>query len=198
MGLGEFSPDDLTFKPVTIEEWEELRLLFAEPGVHHGCWCMYWRIRRSDFNSQYGEGNEAAMKRIVESGRVPGILAYLRGRPVGWCSVAPRQEFPVLNRSRTLRRVDDRPVWSIVCFFVSSQYRRKGVSRALLRAAIGYAAGQGAKIVEAYPLLSEGAKAPPYETYMGLLSTFEEAGFREVARRSKRRCIVRYGVQPEG
>jgi GNAT superfamily N-acetyltransferase len=197
VGAGQFSEHELTFKPVTIDEWEDLQLLFAEPGVQHGCWCVYWRIKRSDFHGHYGEGNKQAMKRIAESGKVSGILAYLDGQPIGWCSVAPREEFPVLDRSPTLKRVDGEAVWSIVCLFVSRQYRRKGLSKILLQAAIDYAKDNGATIIEAYPLTPDSTKSARHERYIGLVSTFEEAGFREAVRRSERRPIMRYYVQAD-
>ena len=183
-----------TFKPVTAEEWGDLQALFAEHGEQNGCWCMYWRIKRADFQAGYGESNKLAMEQIIKSGITPGILAYLDGQPVGWCSVAPREQFPVLDRSPTLKRVDDEPTWSIICFFVSAHYRRKGLSKALLEAAIEYARDNGAKIIEAYPITLEGAEYPRYETYMGVVSMFEQAGFKQVARRSKRRPIMRFTV----
>jgi GNAT superfamily N-acetyltransferase len=189
------SQDKLTFRPVTIDEWDDLQSLFMEPGPQNGCWCMWWRITRSEFNKCYGEANRLALKEIVESGRVPGILAYLADRPVGWCSVAPREEFPVLDRSPTLKRVDDEPVWSIVCFFVASQYRRQGMTKALIEAAIEYAKENGASIIEAYPIIPENIKDPRPQRFTGMISTFEEIGFREVARRSKIRPIVRYHVR---
>jgi GNAT superfamily N-acetyltransferase len=194
MDLRALSKDGLTFRPVTIDDWGDFQLLFTEPGVQDGCWCMYWRIKRADFHKGYGESNKQAMKQIIESGRVPGILAYLGGRPIGWCSVAPREEFPVLDRSPTLKRVDDEQVWSIVCFFVSAPYRRRGLSRALIEAAIEYARENGARIIEAYPLIPEGTKDPKYQRYMGLVSTFEAAGFEEVVRRSGTRPIMRYYI----
>lgn len=181
----------LTFKPVTVTEWDDMQELFSEPGVQRGCWCMYWRVKRADFHQYYGEKNRQAMEAIIVSGRVPGILAYARGRPVGWCSVAPRGEFAVLQRSRTLKPVDDQPVWSIVCFFVSEAYRHAGVSRALLEAAVAYAQEQGARIIEAYPLTAEDPEPPGPEHYMGYLSTFRRAGFQQVLRRSERRAILR-------
>lgn len=190
-----FSKDEVEIKPVTIKEWNDFQLLFSEPGVQSGCWCMYWRIKRFEFNRQYGEANKQAMKKIIESGRVPGILAYLEGRPIGWCSVAPREEFPVLDRSPTLKRVDDESVWPIVCFFVSKQYRRRGLTTVLIEAAIEYAKENGARIVEAYPLIPENTRYPRYERYMGVRSTFEKAGFTEVIRRSGRRPVMRYYVK---
>src|SRR3712207_7681510 len=79
---------------------------------------MWWRLRRSEYERQKGQGNRAALKDIVDSGEIPGILAYAEGQPVGWCSVAPRERFPVLERSRVLKRIDEEPVWSVVCLFV--------------------------------------------------------------------------------
>jgi GNAT superfamily N-acetyltransferase len=186
--------DKLTFRPVTINEWPDLQLLFAEKGPQNGCWCMYWRIRRSECQRKFGEGNKRALQEIIESGKVPGILAYLDGQPIGWCSIAPREEFSVLDRSPTLKRVDDEPVWSIVCFFISKPHRRSGLTRALIEAAIGYAKANGARIVEAYPLNTVNTKYLEIERYTGVISTFQKAGFKEVARRSNRRPIMRYYI----
>jgi GNAT superfamily N-acetyltransferase len=113
---------------------------------------------------------------------------------VGWCSVAPRDEFASLDRSPTLKRVDDQPVWSIVCFFLTRPYRHRGLVDILIAAAIAYAREHGAKIIEAYPLLPNKAAEQPYERYMGVQTTFERLGFREVARRSERRLVMRYQV----
>ena len=192
-----FSLQELTFRALTMENWEDFVRLFEEHGIQNGCWCMYWRARRIDCQRGYGEGNKQAFKAIVESGKVPGILAYHAGQPVAWCSIAPRQDYPVLERSRTLKRVDDQPVWSIACFFVSGPYRRKGMTEPLIRAAINYAKDKGARIVESYPLRTEITKLLPYERYMGIQSTFERAGFQVVASRSDRRPVMRYVIEGE-
>jgi GNAT superfamily N-acetyltransferase len=194
MAAPEQNRSDLTFEPVTPNEWDDLQLLFSESGVQRGCWCMWWRIKRADFGKQYGEANKRALREIIQSGTVPGILAYLKGRPIGWCSVAPREDFPVLDRSRTLKRIEDEPVWSIVCFFISKAHRNQGVSKALIEAAKQYARENGARIIEAYPLVPKDAKDAWPQRYTGILSTFEKAGFTEVIRRSKSRAIMRYIV----
>ncbi len=190
----EFTKDELAFKPVTPQEWADLEPLFSEHGVQNGCWCMYWRIPRAVCQRNYGEGNKQFLKQIVESGKIPGILAYHNGKPVGWCSVAPRQDFPVLGRSPILKPIDDQPVWSIVCFFVSKPYRRGGLTHLLIQSAIQYAKEHGARIIEAYPIDIR-AKYIEYERYSGLTTTFEKAGFKEVFRRSERRPIMRYYVE---
>jgi GNAT superfamily N-acetyltransferase len=190
-----FSIDENTYKPVTKDTWQDMVKLFSEHGVQKGCWCMYWRVKRQEFHQNYGENNRLAMEQIIESGVIPGILAYHQGQPVGWCSIAPREAFPVLDRSHTLKRVDDQPVWSIVCFFISQPYRGKGISRALIDAAVAYAAENGARMIEAYPLIPKSAEIFPVEGYMGLVSTFENAGFQVVSQRSKRHPIMRYKIE---
>ncbi|HNC46031.1 MAG TPA: GNAT family N-acetyltransferase, partial [Acidobacteriota bacterium] len=127
----------LTFQPLTVENWADFESLFGERGACGGCWCMWWRLKRAQFDLQKGEANKTAMKEIVVASKVaPGILAYLDQTPIAWCAVAPRTDYPVLERSRVLRRVDDTPVWSITCLFVAKPYRRQGVTVALLKAAI--------------------------------------------------------------
>ena len=105
----------MEFHPLTAERWADFEELFGPKGAYGGCWCMWWRLSRREFEDQQGEGNRRAMKAIVESGHVPGILGYLDGKPVAWCSVSPREQYASLNRSRILKRIDDTPVWSIVC-----------------------------------------------------------------------------------
>ena len=181
----------LDFQPVTSECWPDLELLFGPRGACGGCWCMYWRLRRSEFDQQQGEGNRLGLKTIVDSGEVPGLLAYHGSQPVGWVSVAPRTTFSTLERSRILKPVDERPVWSVVCFFVAKPYRRKGVTVQLLRAAAEYAGQRGAEILEGYPVEPRQDKVPDPFVYTGLASAFREAGFEEVLRRSETRPIMR-------
>lgn len=156
---------------------------------------MWWRLKRSEFDQMKGEKNRKAFKKIVESGEVPGILAYAEHQPIGWCAVAPRESYQALERSRTLKRVDDKPVWSIVCFFVAKPFRGKGVMKKLLKAAIGYVKKQGGKILEAYPVEPKTDKIPDVYAYTGLASAFCKAGFVEVLRRSEKRPIMRYFIE---
>ncbi len=186
---------DLEFYPLTPERWADFEKLFGKHGACGGCWCMWWRLKRSEFERQKGEGNRRAMKRIVDSGEIPGILAYAKDQPIGWCSVAPREAYSGLGRSRTLKRVDDKPVWSIVCFFVAKPFRGKGVAGKLLSAAIGYVEKQGGKIVEGYPVEPKKGRIPDAFAYTGLASAFRKAGFVEVARRSETRPIMRHIIE---
>jgi GNAT superfamily N-acetyltransferase len=156
---------------------------------------MWWRLKRSQFEKQKGEGNKKAMKKIIDSGEIPGILAYAKDQPIAWCSVAPRETFPVLERSRTLKRVDDKPVWSVVCFFVAKPFRCKGVTVELLKAVIKYVGKQGGKIVEGYPVEPKKGHMPDVFAWTGLISAFHKTGFVEVLRRSDTKAIMRYIIR---
>lgn len=155
---------------------------------------MWFRLKRSEFQKKKGEGNKAAMKSIVNSGKIPGILAYHGNRAIGWCSVAPREDFSALERSRIMRPIDDQPVWSIVCFYVRKDYRNKGVTQELLRAAIGYVAKARGKIVEGYPVEPRKDRMPDVFVFYGLASAFKKEGFVECERRSETRPIMRYYI----
>lgn len=176
---------------MTPDRWKDLEDLFGERGACGGCWCMWWRLKRSEFDKQKGAKNKAALKRMVKSGQVPGILGYSKGKPVAWCSVGPRDTYPALERSRVLKRIDDAPAWSVVCLFVAKPFRRKGVSAAMLRAAISYAGENGARIVEGYPVQPKKGRWPDAFVYMGLPSAFRKAGFEEVCRPSPTRYVMR-------
>jgi GNAT superfamily N-acetyltransferase len=188
------TPHDVEVHPLTAERWPDLERLFARCGWCSGCWCMSWRVPRSQFTRQGGQGNKQALKNIVDSGDVPGLLAYIAGDPAGWCSVGPREVYTVLGRSPVLKPIDDAPVWSIVCFAIASPFRRQGLTAVLLRAAIAYAKAHGARIVEGYPV-DRPAGLPPLLTPTGAASTFRAAGFREVLRRTPDRPIMRYTIE---
>ncbi|MFQ5631107.1 MAG: GNAT family N-acetyltransferase [bacterium] len=185
----------LTFSPLTPENWQDFETLFGEKGACGGCWCMWLRLKRSEYEAQKGEGNRRAMKALVESGKTPGILAYHNAEPVAWCSISRREEYSVLSRSRNLKPIDKEPVWSIVCFFVAKSYRRKGVTNALVHAAVNFAKQQGAKIVEGYPIDPVNNNYPEVFACPGLFSAFQKTGFIECARRSETRPIMRYFIE---
>ena len=183
------------FHPVTPDRWDDLETLFGPRGAYSGCWCMWWRLSRAEFGRETSEERRARLKGLVDSGQVPGILAYAGGQPVGWCSVGRREQFPSLERSRTLKPVDDQPVWSVVCFFVARSFRGQGLMVGLLEAAVAYAVGQGARIVEGYPVVAEeGERLAPVSSFTGLVDAFRAAGFTDVAQRGTRQIITRYVI----
>ncbi|HEY46868.1 MAG: hypothetical protein AMJ88_06930 [Anaerolineae bacterium SM23_ 63] len=189
------SNSSLDFHPLIRERWADFEDLFGARGAYGGCWCMWWRLTRREFEEGQGEGNREAMHSIVSRGDVPGILAYEGGRAVGWCSVAPRETYGSLNRSPVLKRIDDKQVWSIVCFFVAKDHRHMGLVRKLIHAAIDYVRSQGGKVVEAYPSIPKGERMPPVSSFMGFPSLYESVGFVECARPSKSKVIMRYYIE---
>ena len=152
---------------------------------------MAWRLPHSQWARQKGTGNKRAFKRIVNAGPPPGVLAYSGRQPIGWCALAPREQYVALGRSRVLAPFDAKPVWSISCFFVEKSFRKRGVSVALLKAAAAFARKRGAKILEGYPYDYSAAKMPDVFVWTGLPGTFLKAGFSEAARRSATRPILR-------
>jgi GNAT superfamily N-acetyltransferase len=159
---------------------------------------MFLRLPRKQFDAGKGAGNKRALKRLVSTGREPGLIAYLKREPIGWCALAPRQDYVALERSRILKPVDDQPVWSVSCLFIKKGYRRRGLSTLLLRAALEFAAKHGARIVEGYPVEPSMEKMPDPFLWHGIPSAFLRAGFREVERRSRTRPIMRFEIVKRG
>ena len=153
---------------------------------------MHPRLTGAEFEKRKGEPNRRAMKRIIDSGEVPGLLGYDNGVPVVWCSVAPRERFSRIMRSPFLKLLDDRPVWSVVCLFVAPSHRKQGVTAQTLEAVTEYVRGQGGKIVEGYPIVPKKSGYPDVFLYHGTATAFRKAGFTEVARPSDTRRVMRY------
>src|SRR5690242_855406 len=121
----------LAVHPLTPDRWPDLERLFGPRGACAGCWCMWWRVPRRDWNAGKGEGNRAALEAYVRAGNVPGLLAYDGDVPVGWVALEPRAAYPRLAASRNLAPVDEEAVWSITCFFVARSHRGRGLVRTL-------------------------------------------------------------------
>ena len=184
--------------PLTPDRWPAVTALFDEGGDPKSCSCMFWRVRSKDWT--FAEAVEAreGLHALVLADRdpAPGLLAFADGRPVGWVSVAPRDDYERLTNSRVRPKIDDVPVWSIVCFVVSRSVRGKGLTTRLLDAAMDYAIERGAPALEAYPVDVGDGRIPAAVGYTGLLSTFLAAGFEVVheidsPQSTVRRVIVR-------
>jgi GNAT superfamily N-acetyltransferase len=181
----------LVIRPLTTGRWKDFEKLFGERGACGGCWCQLWRFSRPEYEKQKGAGNKRAMKKLVQSGVVPGLLAYLGNEAVGWCALAPRCDYPRLAHSRILKPLDAQPVWSVSCLFVARPHRRKGISIRLLKGAIEHVRQQGGSIVEGYPQEPRKETMPDVFAWTGLSSAFEQAGFQEAARPAPSRPIMR-------
>ncbi len=166
-----------------MEQWSDIEQLFAGSA----CWCQYWRLS----SSEYGRGSKdnfdqvlverrSTLRSQLERQPPPGMLAYLDGQVAGWCGFGIRGEMQRLVRSRTIPAVDDRPVWSIVCFLVRTGFRRQGVASALLQGVIAYARQHGAPALEAYPVDPAGKRIDTAFAYVGTVGMFEQAGFIRV------------------
>jgi GNAT superfamily N-acetyltransferase len=195
---------ELEIQPLTRERLPDLASLFNQGGDPKWCWCAYFRVRSIDFSSATPKGNrsvlEAAVDATAAEARAPGLVAYRDGEAVGWVSVGPRDDYERLQHSKVLAPVDDKPVWSIVCFVVARKARGQGVARAMLDAAVDYARQHGATLVEAYPVVTDGGRVPAANAFKGTLGMFERAGFEVVERRransaSAARPIVRRPIR---
>lgn len=184
-------PLQLSFQPLAPARFADFDRLFGPRGACGGCWCMFWKLRGKAFNENTGEPAHQMQKSIVDSGIVPGLLAYAGGQPVGWIAVEPRSQYPRLAHSRVLKPVDVQDVWSVPCFFVDRKFRGQGITVSLLKAAVEYVRSKGGRIIEGYPVETLG-KIPDVFAYTGAASAFQQAGFREVARRSPTRPIFRF------
>ncbi|MGE0484943.1 MAG: GNAT family N-acetyltransferase [Gammaproteobacteria bacterium] len=186
----------LTVAPLTQERWSDLESLFAGKGCSfaRACWCMECRYDSTRPDLGKGEvraaANRLALKALVDGGSVAGLIGYRGDTPVGWISLAPREEYGRLARSSAMKAVDDQRVWSVVCFVVPSAYRGQGVAQALLEAAVAYAKKRGARIVEGYPI-DKPARSNDGFMWVGAKSMFDKAGFEEVARNTPQRPIMR-------
>jgi GNAT superfamily N-acetyltransferase len=183
----------ITFHSLTPARFADFDRLFGPRGACGGCWCMFWKLRGKAFNENTGEPVHQMQKSIVDSGTVPGLLAYADGQPVGWIAVEPRSQYPRLAHSRVLKPVDVQDVWSVPCFFVDRKFRGQGITVSLLKAAVDHVRSKGGRIVEGYPVETLD-KMPDVFVYTGTASAFQQAGFKEVARRSPTRPIFRFVI----
>jgi len=184
---------DLALRPLIPDLFADFEHLFGPRGACGGCWCLFWKLRGKAFEENTGEPAHRMQKSIVDSGTIPGLLAFLDNEAVGWIAVEPRSAYPKLAHSRILKPVDEEPVWSVTCFFVAKQARGQGLTVELLKGAVEYVRGQGGNIVEGYPVDAKKNMPAPF-IYTGTASAFQQAGFTEVARRSETRPIFRYTI----
>jgi GNAT superfamily N-acetyltransferase len=188
----------LSFEPLCKDNWGKFVQLFGEKGACGNCWCMYYRLKKVDFvEGKADDGNKEAMKQLVFENKPTGILGFYEGQPIAWCAFAPREHFMKLENSRVHKRIDNKPVWSIPCFFIDKNFRRQGISVEILKAVIEYAKSNQIKIIEAYPTIPTKEPLPDSFAWIGLYKSFERAGFEIADRTSKNRPMVRYYIDKE-
>jgi len=185
----------LTLEPLSKKNWQKFEDLFGTKGACGNCWCMSFRLNKQDFEKgKVRNGNKRKMKNLVWKSRPSGLLGMYGEETIAWCAFAPRQDFIRLEYSRVHRPIDNQDVWSIPCFFVKKEFRRRGVSVAMLKLIIQYAREKKIKIIEAYPLIPTQEKLPDAFVWVGLYKSFERAGFQIVDTTSKHRPMVRYFI----
>jgi ribosomal protein S18 acetylase RimI-like enzyme len=177
------APTELTIVPLTPDRLDDLASLFDQGGEPKWCWCAWFRVRNRNWSNSTPDTNRALLGGLARGPISPGLVAYRKGQAVGWVSLGPREDYERLAYSKGLEPIDDRPVWSIVCFVVGRRERGQGIAGALLDAAVEHARSSGATTLEAYPTDTEGERISPASAYRGTLSMFEKAGFTVVARR---------------
>jgi GNAT superfamily N-acetyltransferase len=191
---------EITVAPLTPQRFADLSQLFNEGGDPKWCWCMYFRKRGISWSNSSARENRAGLEALAEGQAKPGLVAYRDGVAVGWVSLGPRETYDRLGSSKVLAPLDDKPVWSIVCFVVSKSARGAGVASALIKAAVGYAREQGATTLEGYPVAADRGRVPAADAFHGTQSMFEKAGFvlaekRQYSKTSPIRPIMRLDLE---
>lgn len=163
--------------PATADRWDDVTVALRGQA----CWCLYYRLSAGEYRQTGVEARPELLRERLNRSPAPGMVAYADDAPVGWCGFGPRAEFERLRRSRTIMAIDDRPVWSVVCFLVRPGFRRKGLARALLAGAVEYARAKRAAGLEGYPVDPGGRRVNTTFAYVGTTGLFEAAGFQRVA-----------------
>jgi GNAT superfamily N-acetyltransferase len=193
---------DILVVPANRASPDDLQAVFGARGDPHRCQCQWFKIRHRDWRSVPQEERARRLRAQANCGRpearsTSGLVAYLEGEPVGWCAVEPRSAYPRLRDTRVpwVGRDEDPTdpgIWAVTCFVTRTGFRRRGVSRALARAAVAFARERGARALEGYPMITEPGKEITWgELYRGSRSIFEAAGFAEVGHPFPRRAVMR-------
>jgi GNAT superfamily N-acetyltransferase len=194
--------------PANEASWEDLAAIFGTRGQGSRCFCQRYKLAPGEaFGNFPAEERAHRLRMQTECGHpgsdiTSGLVAYLDGEPVGWCAVEPRPAYAGLLRvfrvpweGRSEDRLDE-SVWAVTCLFTRARFRRRGVSAALARAAVGFARDRGARALEAYPIVT--TNVIEEELHVGTLGVFTGAGFTEIGRPSKRRAVVRIEFDDHG
>jgi GNAT superfamily N-acetyltransferase len=196
------APDDaISVVPANVASWEDLQAVFGSRGAAAGCQCQRYKLApRESFRSFPAEERASRLRQQADSGHpesdtTSGLVAYLDGEPAGWCAVEPRSAYDGLARVFRIpwdgRDEDkaDASVWAVTCFFTRKGFRKRGVSRALAKAAADFARERGARAIEGYPIITKDVIIE--ELHVGTKSVFDDAGFTEVSHPTLRRVVMR-------
>jgi GNAT superfamily N-acetyltransferase len=193
---------DVRIVPANEATWDDLQTVFGSRGDPARCQCQWFKVPSSEWRSTPVDERAHRLRMQTDCGHpgsdtTSGLVAYVEGEPAGWCAVEPRVEYPRLLRSRIPwagrdEDIADDGVWAVTCFITRSGFRRRGVSRALVRAAVDFARGRGARAIEGYPMITTpGHDISWGELFVGSRSAFADAGFTEVTHPTTRRVVMR-------
>jgi GNAT superfamily N-acetyltransferase len=207
--MGESEKSEIVVVAANEASCEDLQLVFGERGDPAGCQCQWFKIRDKDWKSVPLPERRNRLREQTHCGdpaapATTGLVAYLDGEPVGWCAVEPRTAYVRLRFTRVPwtgrdEDKDDDGVWAVTCFVTRTGFRRRGVSRALVRAAVDFARERGARALEGYPMVLEPGKKQIWgELYVGSRNIFAEAGFTEVTHPTLRRYVMRTDFSSSG
>ena len=196
---------EVTVVPANEASWEDLQAVFGTRGDAAICQCQRFKLQpRESFGSVPVEERAQRLREQTDCGHpkaktTSGLVAYLDGEPVGWCAVEPRTAYEGLLRVYRVpwegRDEDktDASVGAVTCIFTRPGFRRRGISRALVRAAVDFARDRGARALEGYPMLTVPGQRNTLlgELNVGSRSVFETAGFAQVSHPTKRRVVMR-------
>jgi ribosomal protein S18 acetylase RimI-like enzyme len=184
----------ITIVPATAERFDDVEHAFSGGGDGLSCQCQWWTLTNAQFQASDQQDRERMLRTQIAEQPSPALIAYVDGEAAGWVRVGPRTAQPRLSRTRdfaaTSEPWDDPSVWAVTCFVVRKEHRGRGLNQRLLDAAIEHARESGARVLEAYPNDASVTRRSANELYRGILSVFENAGFREVARPKPERVIV--------
>ena len=195
----------LTIVPANEASWEDIQTVFGARGDPHRCQCQRFKMEPGESWASVGAEELGHRLRVQTECGHPrakttcGLVAYLDGEPVGWCAVEPRSHHPRLAlkmrvpwEGREDEDKSDESVWAVTCFVTRAGFRRRGISRALARAAADYARERGARAVEGYPMLTKPGQDIAWgELHVGSRTAFEVAGYAEVGHPTPRRFVMR-------
>jgi GNAT superfamily N-acetyltransferase len=192
----------VTIVPANEASWEDLQAVLGTRGDPARCQCQWYKIPNMEWRSVPVEERAHRLRVQTDcghpkSGTTTGLVAYLDGEPAGWCAIEPRTAYQRLRRTRVPwsgrdEDKDDDGVWAVTCFVTRTGFRRRGVSRALARAAVDFARQRGARALEGYPMITEpGQEVTWGELHVGSRTSFAAAGFAEVSRPTVRRVVMR-------
>lgn len=187
----------ITIEPATTDRFDDAQHALTGGGDGASCQCAWWTLTNAEWQASSRDERKQLLHDEIAAGPPPALIAYVDGEAAGWIRVGPRTKQVRLGRTRDFTAVseepwDDESVWAVSCFVVRKEHRGQGLNAKLLDAAVDYAREHGARIVEGYPIDPEGggSKKSANELFRGTVSTFANAGFREVGRPKPDRAIV--------